>query len=177
MFYNSEEWSESSIKKTGLPRPYLVVPKKYYFKNNKRYLAKKIPIPYQSTPGENTPIDLNIENEEYVVSNDLCSYCGLSIDKDSDSIRWMIEKEKDVDNDSKDFVPSDFRPFHIECMRQARIYCPFMRTLKDSDFEIEKQRINLQNAKKYTKELFKIKWKEKERSYVKKQNNKNTPNF
>jgi len=166
IFFNSEEWSLKNIKKTGLPRPFYIVPKNYYFKNNKRYLAKKIPIPYQSTPGENEPIRLNIENEEYVVSNDLCSYCGLDIDKNSDSVRWMIEKEKDVENNSRDFVPSDFRPFHIECMRQARIYCPFMRTLDDSSFDIKKQESNLELAKKYTEELFRVRWKSKHRYYI-----------
>jgi hypothetical protein len=166
IFSNSEEWSELSIKKTGLPRPYAIVPKIYYFKNNKRYLAKKIPIPYQSTPGENEPIRLNMENEEYVVSNDLCSYCGLDIDKNINSARWMIEKEKDAENDLRDFVPSDFRPFHIECMKQARTYCPFMRTLDDSNFDIKKQELNLELAKKYTEERFRIRWKLKDRYYI-----------
>jgi hypothetical protein len=166
IFKNSNEWSLKDIKKTGLPRPFFVVPEIYYFKNNKRYLAKKIPIPYQSTPGENEPIRLNIENEEYVVANDLCSYCATSIEKDSYSIRWMIEKEKKIKDKSRDFVPSDFSPFHIECMKQARIYCPFMRTLDDSSFDIKKQELNLELAKKYIKELFHVKWKSKNRYYI-----------
>lgn len=167
IFKNSKEWSLEDIKKPGLPRPFFTIPKTYYFKNKKRYLAKKIPIPYQSTPGENEPIRLNIENEKYVVSNDLCPYCALSIDENSESIRWMIEKEKDIANKTRDFVPSDFRPFHLECMKQARIYCPFMRTLKDSSFDIQIQKNNLELSKKYTEELFKIRWDLKHRYYIK----------
>ena len=26
-------------------------------------------------------------------------------------------------------------PFHIECMKQARIFCPFMKKRKDFEFE------------------------------------------
>jgi hypothetical protein len=179
-FNKSEKWSLKHIKKTGLPRPHWILNEKYFLKNGKRYLSKIIPIPYQSTPSKHHPIRLEIENEKYVVENDLCPYCGLSINKEEDSIRWMIEKEEDVkesSESSRDLVPSDFRPFHLDCMKQARIFCPFMRTLKDSDFDIQKQNINLKLAKKYFKEFYKIKWESKSRIPIKyaNKNIKNSP--
>jgi hypothetical protein len=51
-------------------------------------------------------------------------------------------------------------------MKQARIYCPFMRTLDDSNFDIKKQELNLELAKKYTEERFRIRWKLKDRYYI-----------
>ena len=177
-FNESEKWSLKHIKKTGLPRPYWIINKIYFLTNGKRYLSKKIPIPYQSTPSKDSIIRLEIENEKYVVANDLCPYCGLSINEEESSIRWMIEKEEDVKNNlesSRDLVPSDFRPFHLDCMKQARIFCPFMKTLKESDFYIEKQEINLQLAKKYFKEFYKINWESKSRIPVKYVNKKNNP--
>jgi hypothetical protein len=165
IFLNAVEWSLKNIKTVGLPRPYFNVPKKFYFKNKKRYLAKKVPIPYQSMPGEDIlAIRLNIENEKYSVENDLCPYCGIAIDLEKQSIRWMIEVEKNFFNEQRDLVPSDFHPFHLDCMRQARIYCPFMRTLKDSSFDIKKQKDNLIIAKNNYKEYFTINWENKNRT-------------
>jgi hypothetical protein len=87
VFLNAVEWSFKNIKTTGLPRPYFNVPEKFYFRNKKRYLAKRVPIPYQSMPGEeNLAIRLNIENEKYgriladVYLEEVCIN------------NWMIEK-------------------------------------------------------------------------------------
>ena len=43
-------------------------------------------------------------------------------------------------------VFSDFHPLHLECMEQARIFCPHMRKLQDSDFETGKFKKLKQNA-------------------------------
>ena len=46
-------------------------------------------------------------------------------------------KNNNLDKDifSKSRVFSDSYPHHLECMKQARIFCPFMRTLIDKNFE------------------------------------------
>jgi len=54
---------------------------------------------------------------------------------------------------------------HIECMQQARIYCPFMRTLKDIVFDIKEQKYNLEIAKENYKKYFTINWENKNRDY------------
>jgi len=164
IFINAIEWSSNSLKSTGLPRPYYNVPKHFYIKNKKRYLAKKIPIPYQSLPGNSERgIRLNMENEKESVAKDLCAYCGIKIKNEELSIRWKIELEKDFFYEQLDFVPTDFHPFHLECMKQARIYCPFMRTLKDEVFDIKKQSKNLKTAKENYKKYFTLDWESKNR--------------
>ena len=158
-------WSEKNSNFLGLPRPYYLPDPKWYVKNKKKYLHKKIPIPYQSKPGtkNSSPISLNIENEKKVIKEALCSYCGIHIEDNEKSIRWMIEKVNFQNNIKKDLVPSDFHPLHLICMKQARIYCPFMRTLKDKDFDVRLNKDNLKYAKKYFKKYFMIQWEDVER--------------
>jgi len=164
IFINAVEWSNNNFKSTGLPRPYSNVPENFYIKNKKRFLAKKIPIPYQSLPGNSERgIRLNMENEKESINKDLCAYCGIKINNKELSIRWKIELEADFFYEQLDFVPTDFHPFHLECMRQARIYCPFMRTLKDEVFDIKKQSKNLKTAKENYKKYFTMDWENKNR--------------
>jgi hypothetical protein len=164
IFKDAVEWSNNSLKLIGLPRPYSNVPEKFYFKNKKRYLAKKIPIPYQSLPGNSERgIRLNMENEKESINKDLCGYCGIKINNEELSIRWKIEIEKDFFHEQFDVVPTDFHPFHLECMRQARIYCPFMRILKDEVFDVKEQKENLKIAKENYKKYFTIDWLSKSR--------------
>jgi hypothetical protein len=158
-------WSEKNSNFLGLPRPYYLLDSKWYTKNKKKYLHKKIPIPYQSKPGlkNSSPISLNIENEKKVVENGLCSYCGIKINDNEESIRWMIEKTVVDLNSNRDLVPSDFHPLHIACMKQARVYCPFMRTLKDEDFCISLNKNNLKVAQENFKKYFMVQWESRER--------------
>jgi hypothetical protein len=157
-------WSNNLSKHKGLPRPEWYGNKKFYFKDGKRLLPKKFPVPYQSMPGdEDFVLKLNIENEKEVFSNDLCGFCGIKIEEEDLSIRWMVEKTEI--KEKRDLVPSDFCPQHLECMKQARTYCPFMKTLKDYDFEIKKQKNNLLIAKEKIEKYFFIKWEEKPRNY------------
>jgi hypothetical protein len=166
VFINAVQWSSNNLKSVGLPRPYFNVDERFYTKNKKRYLAKRVPVPYQSMPGEgHVPIKLNIDNEKEAISKDLCSYCGIKINDEEISIRWKIEVEADFFYEQRDFVPTDFHPLHIECMRQARIYCPFMRTLKDIVFDVKKQKYNLEIAKENYKKYFTINWENKNRDY------------
>ena len=126
------EWSEENKNNKGLPRPFA----KYGngFPNPKK-LALKTPIPWQSTPDvESGGIALEKNNEEAVWRDNLCPFCGIGFTNDEMSVRWTtINKPLSKDGDR---VFSDLHPFHLECMRQARIFCPHMKTTADSEFEI-----------------------------------------
>ena len=75
----------------------------------------------------------------------------------------MIEKQIFNINMNRDLVPSDFHPFHLKCMKQARVYCPFMRTLKDEEFEISLYSHNAKIAEENFKKYFIVQWEERER--------------
>jgi hypothetical protein len=153
-------WSEKVTNFQGLPRPYWFPHPKYYFFNGKKYLHKKVPVPFQSRPGteKTSPITLNIKNEKKAVEEGLCSFCGVKIKDDELSIRWIVEKQKFPSD--RDWVPTDFHPLHLECMKQTRVFCPFMRTLNDSQFEIS---IHSKNFKKY----YTIDWEARPRPFEK----------
>jgi hypothetical protein len=157
-------WSEEVKNNKGLPRPYVYSFPKFQTWNNKKFLDKKVPIPFQSKPAMNEGgLVLNIENEKIVVDNGLCSYCGLGIDDNEISFRWMVEKQDFESNMQRDWVPSDFYPLHKKCMKQARYFCPFMRNLKDEDFDIRLNKDNLKIAKDLIKKYFVIEWEKRER--------------
>jgi hypothetical protein len=40
--------------------------------------------------------------------------------------------------ETNSLVKSDSHPFHFECMKQARMFCPHMKKTKDSEFETGK---------------------------------------
>jgi hypothetical protein len=129
-----EIWSGKNKRKLGLPRPYapfrpsLITP-------GKLKLSLKFPIPWQSRPRKKSnAIELIYENELLVYKENRCAYCGIIFSKDEITIRWLT-LEAPIDNVSRVF--SDYHPFHIECMEEARIYCPFMRTTKDHEFEVD----------------------------------------
>ena len=126
------EWSEDNEELSGLPRPYAKfgngLPNPFNF-------PPKTPIPWQSMPNLAMGIlGLNIENEKKVWKESLCPYCGLGFEPEETSIRWTtIDKPITLDGSR---VFSDLHPLHMECMRQARIFCPHMKTTKDTEFEI-----------------------------------------
>lgn len=156
-------WSENLTSFQGLPRPYWFPNPRYYFKNGIRYLHKKVPTPYQSRPGkEDTgPIRLNVKNEKKAIEEGLCSFCGVKIKDEEISIRWVIEKQKFTSD--RDWVPTDFHPLHLECMKQTRVFCPFMRTLKDDQFEISLNSENLKKARENFKKYYTIDWEARPR--------------
>ena len=49
--------------------------------------------------------------------------------------------------ENKDIVLSDSHPFHLECMRQARIYCPHMVNTTDNEYIIGEYSKILYNTK------------------------------
>jgi hypothetical protein len=128
-------YNEESKKSIGLPRPYVDVDESLYKKNNVFHLHKRVPIPWQSEPaGLDNFLNIIHENEDKIYSMNLCPYCGKQFLPDEESIRWISKKRIPKHNGPSVF--SDSHPFHIECMKQARIFCPFMRNTKDKEFEI-----------------------------------------
>ena len=157
-------WSEEIKNNTGLPRPYAYPLLQYYFIKGKKFLDKKIPIPFQSKPAMDVGgLILNLENEKMVTCQGLCPYCGVYIKDEEISIRWMVEKENFNLNKDRDWVPSDFYPFHKKCMEQARYFCPFMRTLKNNNFDVRLNKENLNLSKFLIKKHFVIQWEKRER--------------
>jgi len=135
MIKNSIEWSEEITSQTGLPRPFAHTTKEST--KNKHYsLPKIVPIPWQSKPAFTTGglLNLNNENENKIYDQDLCPYCGVKIEKNQDSVRWHTSQIKKLIK-TRDFVFSDIHPFHKECMKEGRTFCPFMKTFSDEDFE------------------------------------------
>lgn len=130
-FDNAHRWQESDVDIVGLPRPFAIPIRKD--------LAKKVPIPWQSEDRFESlgHLGLNQKNEDVVYEKNLCSYCGIEIKNDEITIRWINAPLASTFREGPR-VFSDFHPLHLECMEQARIFCPHMRKLQDSDFETEK---------------------------------------
>jgi hypothetical protein len=137
-FINSHQWTEKDINTVGLPRPW-AMPKK-------KGLAKKVPIPWQSEDCfKDGHLGLNKQNEDLIYKNDLCAYCGIKINDIEITIRWKTYNLLLINNYFR-WIYSDIHPFHIECMKQGRIFCPYMKTLIDEDFETGTYKKLKQNA-------------------------------
>ncbi len=138
-FVGANKWQESDVLTKGLPRPFATPTRKD--------LAKKVPIPWQSEDCFQSlgHLGLNQKNEDLVYEKDLCSYCGIEIKNDEITIRWITAPLKFTTRGGPK-VFSDFHPLHLECMEQARIFCPHMRKLQDLDFETGKYKELKQNA-------------------------------
>lgn len=139
VFANSKKWSKSSKDVVGLPRPFYIVESSFLNKISFR-LAKKLPIPWQSLPifDEKTSTVFNVieENEVVVFSDGVCGYCGVKFNDYDNCSRWVVERgTPSVDGKSTPNVFSDNYPLHFECMRQARIFCPFMKLRNETEFE------------------------------------------
>lgn len=123
------EWSETNYTHTGLPRPFA-----RYKKGNIKNLATKTPIPWQSYPDvETSKIRMIDKHEDLVWVEGRCAFCGIIFKKGENAIRWVTLEQMPTKRTLKVF--SDYHPFHPECMRQTRIFCPYMRTLSDKEFE------------------------------------------
>ena len=129
-FDGAHLWQENDIDTVGLPRPFATPTRKD--------LAKKVPIPWQSEDRFQSlnHLGLNLKNEDRVFDEDLCPYCGIKINNDEIVTRWNTQDLILFNRDHR-WVYSDLHPFHINCMEEGRIFCPFMRKLKDEDFETE----------------------------------------
>jgi hypothetical protein len=152
-FKNSHEWAVEDIDFVGLPRPFKNLTTSYIEKVKDRFfISKKIPIPWQSFPvlDEGSGLAFNVieKNEIMVFKDSLCAYCGIKIKDEEDSVRWTVSDMNNFIINSKNGprVFSDFHPFHIECMKQARIFCPFMKKLEEKDFQYDKFKQLKKNA-------------------------------
>lgn len=139
-YFLDREWSESLKYLQGILRPYATIPEslRYKEKNGKYifYLHKRVPIPWQSIPAfhNNQLLHLNLENEKTAVEQELCPYCGIKINNDEVCTRWTTNDATPTKNGPR--VQSDMMPFHLDCMNNGRIFCPYMRGKKNEDFEI-----------------------------------------
>jgi hypothetical protein len=139
IFTNSEKWSKSNKDIIGIPRPFYIV-SDFFLKNAPFKIAKKIPVPWQSLPVfiEKKIVVFNVieENEALVISDGICGYCGVKFNDTDNCSRWTIEKgTPSIDGKKGPNVFSDNYPLHRECMRQARIFCPFMKLRHEKEFE------------------------------------------
>jgi hypothetical protein len=154
-FDNSHEWEEKDKEFLGLPRPHKVLTDSYIKKVKNRFLiSKKIPIPWQSKPilDEVSGLAFNVikENESIVFKQSLCAYCGIKINNDEFCTRWTVSDMNGFIINNKSDGPrvfSDFHPFHINCMNEARTFCPFMKKLKENDFQYGEFKQLQKNAK------------------------------
>ena len=138
-FDGASRWQENDVETVGLPRPWAT--------SKRKDLAKKFPIPWQSEDRFDSlgHLGLNQKNEDLVYEKDLCSYCGIEIKNNEITIRW-ISAPVGLTTREGPKVFSDFHPLHLECMKQARIFCPHMRKLQDLDFETGEYKELKQNA-------------------------------
>jgi hypothetical protein len=77
---------------------------------------------------------LNQENEKLVYLEGRCGYCGIKFIDNDECSRWIIVDPTQNDSTGPR-VFSDTHPLHIECMKQARVFCPFMRQRENDEFE------------------------------------------
>ena len=138
-FDGAHEWQESDVNTIGLPRPFA--------KPTRKDLAKKVPIPWQSEDRFESlnHLGLNLKNEDMVYIEELCPYCGIKINNKEIVTRWFTCELALVNRDHR-WVYSDLHPFHIDCMKEGRIFCPHMRKLNDKDFETGTYKELKQNA-------------------------------
>jgi hypothetical protein len=131
-----EQWTETTSKKLGLPRPFMWGKKDFVSKPFWSVTQKpgfiKVPIPWQSSPKNPRVISLISENEERVYTEGLCAFCGVPFYPDDVTTLWVNYEKKPSKNGSRVF--SDHYPFHLQCMRQVRVYCPYMKTTLDNEY-------------------------------------------
>jgi hypothetical protein len=152
-FKDNLSWNSLSKNIIGIPRPFFKVLKSEQYKNGKFHLHPKIPIPWQSEPHFKDGRAFNIiyENEEKVYPHNICPYCGKTFLPIEESTRWTGSKKKPTKDGPS--ILSDSFPFHIECMKQARIFCPFMRQVPEEQFEYGTYGKLKLNSVKYMKDL------------------------
>lgn len=125
-------------KKPGLPRP-LIELDDHFLENYSEGLHKKLPVPWQSNPIFNEKgniFSVIEENEKRVFPEGLCGYCSIKFQDDEQCVRWISDDSPAIPNDGQGpRVMSDTHPMHLECMKQARVYCPHMRARPESEFE------------------------------------------
>ena len=135
-FTTKEDWVIRFKDYVGFNRPSISLPKNFVQVGKYGKLLKKFPIPWQSVPVlsyTGTVFNVIEDNEKLTFLEERCPYCGLKL-KPSDLVsRWIKEAESPTLSGAN--IISDNLPLHIKCMKKARTFCPFMRTVVDSEFE------------------------------------------
>lgn len=152
------KWSPEFKDYLGLPRPFAQI-SQYYQKNkplgsktkSSFYLHETVPIPWQSAPifSDGRQLGIILENEDRVYLEDLCAYCGIKINNDEQCVRWTFDDVVPRKESTRIF--SDTHPFHEKCMKQARVYCPYMREREDEEFQYGRYDILKNNAIQFLK--------------------------
>lgn len=128
-------WTQLTSTTTGLPRPYYDVPKARRL-TPKGMLAKRIPIPWQTIPlfhNPNRQLGVLVEHESKTHTEYLCGYCGIGFTENEVCVIWVTYPTNTAER--KNRVYSDHFPLHVECMSQARAFCPHMKLTEDSEYE------------------------------------------
>lgn len=137
IFKNSKYWNKKDKDTKGSNRPFVELSPDF-IKTLGFRIAKKIPVPWQSMPylKERGVFKIVYENENKVISNNLCGYCGIKILDKENVVRWTNKDFLVINGKVEEpRVASDIMPMHIECMKQARKFCPHMIKTKDHEFE------------------------------------------
>jgi hypothetical protein len=156
-FNHAKQWSEQNINIVGLPRPFEIIPKNFkpvpsntLKLKNGFYLHPTIPIPWQSKPvwtEQGGVFNVIEEHEKIIYSENLCGYCGILIEEKEKCLRWLGSDSPYIPNDKQGpRVFSDTHPLHVDCMKQARIFCPYMRERPNEEFESGSFNVLKQNA-------------------------------
>ena len=134
------KWSKEASKKIGLPRPFMWGRKNFdkqpYWSyidplNKKSFI--KVPLPWQSSPENPRAVVLIQEHEDRVYKESLCPFCGVKFLPEDLAISWVNYDVIPTKDGPRVF--SDYHPFHISCMTQARTFCPYMKKTLDSEFK------------------------------------------
>ena len=138
----SVKWSKKTYKQVGLPRPFMWGRKnfdKQPYWNHLEPVDKKsfikVPLPWQSSPENPRAVVLIQEHEDRVYLENLCPFCGLELLPEERVVAWVNYDVAPTKEGARVF--SDHHPFHIECMRQARAFCPHMKKTLDSEFKTD----------------------------------------
>jgi hypothetical protein len=135
-FTTKEDWLQRFKDYVGFNRPTVSLPKNFIQKSKYGKLLNKFPIPWQSVPifsNSGTVFNVIEENEKLTFLKERCPYCGLQFNISDLVLRWTKESKNPTPEGPQIF--SDNLPLHKQCMAMARKFCPFMRTVEDSEFE------------------------------------------
>lgn len=147
-------WSKATASVRGTPRPYANVPKETIKRlHTGLKIARKVPIPYQSESNFSSGLLLlNPDREKEVIEKGLCAYCGLGFLDDELCTIWITYPEERLFTETTR-VFSDHFPFHVECMKETRIFCPHMNRAHDFEFKIGPYKDLLLESKNYKSKL------------------------
>lgn len=137
IFNNSTTWEDKDKNTTGKNRPFVELDDDF-IKSLKFRIAKKIPVPWQSMPylKDGGVFKIIYDNENLVVKNNLCGYCGIAILDDELVVRWTNKNFLVInENIQEPRVTSDIMPMHKECMKIARVFCPHMIKTSEDEYE------------------------------------------